>query len=371
MGLQGDDTPAGHSAWGREEQDWNDLDDYENDYGDEDEYEGKNLAECGPMGMIGGMASSNIPANINITAASGEELSNMLGAIMKLAGVEKVTPDHLGSEHEPTTLTATPTIGVGPSIGDKDDMRAVLDKMNDTGEEETDEGYDEFGISGVDNTPHRPDAHKAFSANAYSQNTNDGDGDNEHGHKRTGMQPIATFESLMAEYKQFVAEDGIEDFLNAGGKIQQIKPQKGPKRPGLTFGSKHIGRLGGTGKASNISGLGANTGKNSKPVVAVEEENEDNIAERMGEAIPIQIKFEDGTVKGEQIVDGEATSMMSRQQLVQHFSEKYKKPVAEIIVRSEPTPYQEPATRAYHEPYEEPKSANPYGHRRGADSDFR
>jgi genome maintenance exonuclease 1 len=44
--------------------------------------------------------------------------------------------------------------------------------------------------------------------------------------------------------------------------------------------------------------------------------------------------------------------------------------VAEIIVRSEPTPYQEPARRAYHEPYEEPESPNPYGHRRGADSDF-
>ena len=120
------------------------------------------------------------------------------------------------------------------------------------------------------------------------------------------MQPTATYESLMAEYKKFVAED-----------------------------------------------------------------TDDSVNERMGEAIPIKLKFEDGKVKGEQIVDGDVTSMMTRQQLIQHFSEKYKKPVADIIVRTEPTPYQEPATRAHHEPYEEPGSVNPYGHRRGADSDFR
>lgn len=253
----------------------------------------RDLAECGPTEMIRGMGQSNVPANISITAGSGEELSNMLTSIMKLAGVEKVTPDHLGAEPAQADLTATPVIGVGPAIGDRDDMRAVLDKMNDAGEEETDEGYDEFGISGVDNTPHRPDAHKAFSANAYSQNTNDGDGSSANGKRRTGMQPVATYESLMSEYKKFVAEDGVQDFLEA-----------------------------------------------------VEEENNDNIAERMGEAIPIRVKFEDGTVKSERIVDGEPTSMMSRQKLVQHFSEKYKKPVAEIIVLSEPTSHSAPAPTA-------------------------
>ena len=271
--------------------------------------ENSTVAECGPMGMIGSMASSNIPANINITAASGEELSNMLGAIMKLSGVEKVTPDHLGSEHEPVAFTAGPAIAVGSSVGDSDDMRAVLDKMNDAGEgdqEETDEGYDEFGIPGVDNTPHSPNAYGASDANQFAHHENQpGSGQTHNGKKRQSNLPTATFESLMAEYQQFVAED-----------------------------------------------------------------SDDNVNERMGEAIPIQIKFEDGTVKSERIVDGESTSMMTTFELVQHFSEKYKMPVAEIIVRSEPTPYQEPARRAYHEPYEEPESPNPYGHRRGADSDF-
>lgn len=314
---------------------------------DQEEHDRAGLAECGPMGMMGGMGSSNTPANISITAGSGEELSNMLTSIMKLAGVEKVTPDHLGSEPEPVALTATPVMGVGPAVGDRDDMRAVLDKMNDAGEEdgeeETDEGHDEFGISRVDNTPNRPDAHKPFSANAYAQNTNDGDGKDQAGHHRTGMQPTATYESLMAEYKKFVAEDGVQDYLDSGGKITQVKPQRGPKRPGLSFGSKHIGGPGGTGKRGSISGLGANTGKTAKPVVAVED---DDIAERMGDAIPIQVKFEDGTVKSERIVDGEPTSMMSRPELMQHFSEKYKKPVAGIMTSTQPISRQEPAPTA-------------------------
>lgn len=67
-----------------------------------------------------------------------------------------------------------------------------------------------------------------------------------------------------------VAEDDVDDFIKAGGKVQYGKSQKGPRRPGLSFGSKHIGVAGGGGKASQISGRGANTGKGSKPVVAVE-----------------------------------------------------------------------------------------------------
>jgi hypothetical protein len=67
-----------------------------------------------------------------------------------------------------------------------------------------------------------------------------------------------------------VREDDVDDFIKAGGKVQYGKAQKGPRRPGLSFGSKHIGVAGGAGKASQISGRGANTGKSGKPVVAVE-----------------------------------------------------------------------------------------------------
>ena len=179
------------------------------------------LDECGPMGMMGGMAGMDkpsTPATINITAGSGEELSDMLGAIMKLAGVHSVEPHHMGMEPEPMTLTAEPVAAVGPAASAGDEMRSVIDKMHDAGgddeegdeegdEEETDEGMDEYGIPGVATTPNRPDAHKAFQANQFADQPNQpGSGKTHNGEKRQSNLPTATFEGLMAEYREFVNE---------------------------------------------------------------------------------------------------------------------------------------------------------------------
>jgi hypothetical protein len=74
--------------------------------------------------------------------------------------------------------------------------------------------------------------------------------------------------------EESVAEDdeAVAAFLAKGGKIQHVKPQKGPKTPGLSYASKHIGAAGGRGSSKGkVSGLGANTGKTSnKPVVTAE-----------------------------------------------------------------------------------------------------
>jgi hypothetical protein len=66
-----------------------------------------------------------------------------------------------------------------------------------------------------------------------------------------------------------LAEDTetVADFLARGGKIQQGKPQKGPRKPGLSMASKHIGGGGEKMKASR-NGKGANT--SGKPVVSTE-----------------------------------------------------------------------------------------------------
>jgi hypothetical protein len=64
----------------------------------------------------------------------------------------------------------------------------------------------------------------------------------------------------------------VAAFLARGGEIQQLKPQSGPKRSGVAFASKHIGSAGGRGNTKGkVSGLGANTGKASKPVVTAEQ----------------------------------------------------------------------------------------------------
>lgn len=159
------------------------------------------VAECGPMGMMG-MAppEPKTPATLNITAGDGEELGSMLAAIMQLAGVQKVEPGHLGAEPEPMKLTAEPSLGGAPTAGD--DMRSVIDKLNpedEEGEEETDEGE-------YDNSPADPTDKPSFEPNEFAQNTNDGDGDDSKGQKRTAFQPTATYESLMAEYQEFISE---------------------------------------------------------------------------------------------------------------------------------------------------------------------
>lgn len=104
--------------------------------------EKSNLAECGPMGMMDSIGGApNTPASINMTAATGEELSGMLKDIMSLAGLNKVEPDHLGMEPEPTIMTAEPVTLVGPT-SDTEVMRGVIDRLNP---EMDDEHSDELG----------------------------------------------------------------------------------------------------------------------------------------------------------------------------------------------------------------------------------
>lgn len=168
------------------------------------------LDECGPMGMMSPQPTT--PASINMSAGSGEELSDMLGAIMKLAGVEKVEPHHLGAEPEVATLTAEPVSAVGPAASAADDMRSVIDKMHDAGagEEGGEEGgeddqeeTDEEAIPGLDNQPADPTKPKPFKSNEFANQENQpGQGD-----RMDGNMPKATFEEqLRADYQEFIAE---------------------------------------------------------------------------------------------------------------------------------------------------------------------
>jgi hypothetical protein len=161
--------------------------------------EGVDLEECGPMGMMGTDRSST-PATINMTAASGSELTGMLKDIMQLAGVHQVEPGHLGIEQEPMALTAEPMVSVEPVQGDSDTevMRSVIDRMHTGDEEETDEGQ-------YDNSPNDPRDVPEFDAEEFAHHENQPGA----GFGRRTNQPNANptaYESLMAEYKEFVAE---------------------------------------------------------------------------------------------------------------------------------------------------------------------
>ena len=161
--------------------------------------ESVDLDECGPMGSMG-MDRPSTPATINMTAASGSELTGMLKDIMQLAGVHQVGPSHLGIEQEPMALTAEPMASVEPANGDSDAevMRSVIDRMHSDDEEETDEGQ-------YDNSPNDPRDVPEFDSEEFAHHENQPGA----GFGRRTNQPNANptaYESLMAEYKSFVAE---------------------------------------------------------------------------------------------------------------------------------------------------------------------
>lgn len=183
--------------------------------------ESQSVEECG-MSPMGGMVADAIiepekpstPAALSITAGSGEELSNMLATLMQLAGVQKVGDEHMGVEPEPAVMTAEPAMsGPAPSAGDE--IRAVLDKMHDGGEdgkEETDEG----AMGGWDNSPNNPNDKNPFDSEEYANHENQPQGGSvpkDHENRpRDRNQPVATMEQrLMAEYRKFVAENKTQE----------------------------------------------------------------------------------------------------------------------------------------------------------------
>ena len=176
--------------------------------------EDADLAECGmmpEMGMMGGIPERpSTPASINMTAGSGEELSNMLATIMQLAGVEKVGDKHLGAEPLPAVVSMEPAMSAG------DSMRSVIDKMHaDDGGEEGGDKKD-TDESQYDNSPADPTDAPEFDAEEFAHHENEpGGGNDSKGAKRQSNMPTATFESLMKEYKQFIGESEEEEMDEA------------------------------------------------------------------------------------------------------------------------------------------------------------
>lgn len=76
-------------------------------------------------------------------------------------------------------------------------------------------------------------------------------------------------ESVEESFSKEQLAAALSDYLKRGGEVKVGKPSKGPRKPGYSLASKHIGgggdkmRPSRTGRASNPTG---------KPVVAVEEE---------------------------------------------------------------------------------------------------
>ena len=92
----------------------------------------ESIAECGPMGMMGGMDRPTTPASfsINASAASGDEVSSMLRDIMNLAGVKPVAD--LPAFTNPIAskeIELEPAHSAEP-VDDMADMIGMIDSMN-------------------------------------------------------------------------------------------------------------------------------------------------------------------------------------------------------------------------------------------------
>jgi hypothetical protein len=191
------------------------------------------VEECGMMPeMMPGIdiapEKPSMPASINMTAGSGDELSNMLATIMQLAGQNKPV------SASPPLDNAPPAPGVLEPAGGgspADNMRSVIDKLNPMGgddeggddvnkahgdlDNDGDHDMDDHGmekkepVDEYDNTPSDPNKKNEFDANQFAQQENQpGQGD-----RMDGTSPKAYADmneavtDLFAQYKRFVSEN--------------------------------------------------------------------------------------------------------------------------------------------------------------------
>ena len=194
--------------------------------------ENQQVGECGMMpGMVPEMGidlspeKPSMPASINMTAGSGDELSNMLATIMQLAGQNKPV------SAAPPVDNAPPAAGIlEPANGDSpaDTMRGVIDRLNpmDNGGDDVPKSHGDLDNDGdhdmddhdmekkepvdeYDNTPADPNDKDEFDADAHAHQENQpGQGDRMDGDRPKAYADMnEAVTDLFAQYKKFVREN--------------------------------------------------------------------------------------------------------------------------------------------------------------------
>jgi hypothetical protein len=202
----------------------------------------KSLDECGMGGMMPEMGMSmapekpSIPASINMTAGSGDELSNMLATIMHLAGQKSADTVPAGPALDNIPPAAGTLEPAGGPMSQTDNMRSVIDKLNPMDDADSEEGdSDQPGGVGAsldrdgdgdhdmddhdmekkdkvdeyDNTPADPNDKDEFDANAHAHQENQpGQGDRMDGDRPKAYADMnEAVTDLFAQYKRFVSEN--------------------------------------------------------------------------------------------------------------------------------------------------------------------
>ena len=251
------------------------------------------VEECGMTPMMGEMGAMSpqpqIPASMNLTAGTGDELAGMLATIMQLAGVNKEQPTEPEIGGDVDILSAEPEVGGIETDGGG--MRAMIDKLNPS---DDDSGGTEFGDDGVskahgdqdndgdhdmddhdvekdqgdeeegpeqddsekgddgssektdenmyDNTPDESiEGYGAFANHGDLAKNSPGGGNVPKDHDsrpRVRNQPVATFENLMKEYKSFIGESDntdpdVEEDMEEGieDRLKDLDPKNPVNQP--------------------------------------------------------------------------------------------------------------------------------------------
>jgi hypothetical protein len=195
--------------------------------------ESAQVDECGMMpGMVPEMGMDmapekpSMPASINMTAGSGDELSNMLATIMQLAGQNKPVSASPALDNSPTPPGILEPTNGGSAA---DSMRSVIDKLNpmdDNGEDDVNKAHGDLDNDGdhdmddhdmekkepvdeYDNTPADPNDKDEFDANAHAHQENQpGQGDRMDGDRPKAYADMnEAVTDLFAQYKRFVNEN--------------------------------------------------------------------------------------------------------------------------------------------------------------------
>jgi hypothetical protein len=191
--------------------------------------ENTQVDECGMMpGMVPEMGldiapeKPSMPASINMTAGSGDELSNMLATIMQLAGQNKPVSAAPPLDNTPPAGILEPASSDSPA----DAMRSVIDKLNPMGGDDVSKSHGDLDNDGdhdmddhdkekkepvdeYDNTPNDPNDKNEFDADQHAYQPNQpGQGDRMDG---TSPKAYANMKEavtdLFAQYKRFVKEN--------------------------------------------------------------------------------------------------------------------------------------------------------------------
>jgi len=186
------------------------------------------ISECSMSPVSLPTASPHTPANISITAGSGDELSQMLKNIMSIAGVHKVEPQHMPViSTEPTMAKVNTHPSMKELVGKMDAIDHLEDSMNS-------------GERPWDTSPHEEILNTEFPQDGDQNNNAVAAKDERVSRQHATSLPEATLENLFSAYKNFVAEESKPKCCcKAKGKSAcPVHGKKKVKESTLVFGNE-------------------------------------------------------------------------------------------------------------------------------------